>query len=100
MLATRTIVLLNMADQEFDDDLPEGCPPSQATLGNATFYAAHKDRPPSSSDFTTAWQRNAFPIGLECNRKSNSVMAGEADARHLLKLYPTRYRFVSSGAVT
>lgn len=88
------------ASPMYAEDLPGGCPPSDAKCEPAVFYAAHRDQPPSDFDFTTAWQRNVFPNATECERKSNSVMAREEDARHLLKLVPKRYRFVSRGAVT
>ncbi len=84
----------------FAGSLPPGCPPDDANRGAATFYAAHRDQPPSESDFTTAWQRDVFRGVSECQRKSNSVMADERDARHLLQLFPRRYRFVSRGSVT
>ncbi len=42
-------------------DLPDECPPTDAKRETVVFYAAHRDNPPSDFDFTTAWQRNAFP---------------------------------------
>jgi hypothetical protein len=80
-------------------DLPDECPPKDAKRETVVFHAAHRDNPPSDLDITTAWQRNAFPKAPECERKSNSVMTDEQDAKHLLKLAPTRYRFVSRGTI-
>lgn len=81
----------------FSGDLPDGCPPAGCADSEMTFYAAHRDSPPSEFDFTTAFERNAYRTDPECERKCNSVMRTIEDAQHLVSAVPRRYSRISRG---
>jgi hypothetical protein len=53
-------------------DLPS-CPPPSAVSVDGRFFAFHASEKPDGGDFLTASQRNVFPHGDECKRRSNSV---------------------------
>lgn len=81
----------------FAEGFSANCPPSDAVPRTGTFYACHKENPPTNSDFTTAAQRGAFPDGCQCQRRSHSIVQDVKDAHGLLKACPRRFRHISEG---
>ena len=84
----------------FADELPEHCPPADASPAEGKFYSTHRSSPPDAMDFQTAAQRGVFLGADECKRRGNSVMASIADARQLCRAYPDVYLFVSEGILS
>lgn len=85
--------------QTFPAGLPQDCPPRDARAGNHVFFVVHQSNPPSADDFRTAHANGRYINACPCERMSNSVMASEKDARHLIKAHPMRYKHVSRGNV-
>ncbi len=83
----------------FQDEFPSGCPPADAVARDGIFFACHRESPPSSSDFTTAAQRDAYVGGCECRRRAHSIWSDLKAAQGLLKSYPRRFKYVSRGKV-
>lgn len=83
----------------YADELPNACPPADASAATGTFYATHRASPPDGLDFRTAASRDVFKRADECKRRGNSIMASIEDARQLCRAYPDVHVYVSAGAL-
>jgi len=73
----------------FDPEIPEGCPPADATQGQTTVYRALKGRTPRAEDFLSdirAQRRDADPARCMC--WGCSVWTDEQAVTHALKILP------------
>lgn len=85
----------------FDPEIPEGCPPADATQGQTTVYRALKGRAPKEEDFLSdvrAQRRSADPAKCMC--WGCSVWTDEQAVVHALQIIPAfRRKSIATGLV-
>lgn len=74
--------------QNFDQPLPDACPPESATSRKQPAYRIVQDNPPSEADFKTHAQLGLALSADECRRASLSIFATYRQAAHRKNLSP------------
>lgn len=86
--------------QEFDQQLPEDCPPSSATSRSQAAYRIVKTDPATVSDFRTHTQLGLAPNVDLCRRSTLSIFATYRQANHRRSLTPTLGAHVAHAVLT
>lgn len=85
---------------QYDQQLPDECPPQAATQRDQVAFRIVKNNPPTADDFRTYTQLGLLPDADPCKRASLSVFESYRQAKHLRDLRPYLGEFIASANLT
>lgn len=85
---------------EFEEYLPEGCPPQDTAVCEGVWFRLVHSNPPAESDFRTYFEQDKRPEANPCLRCGLSCFSSREAAEALMERFPKIGEFVAHGELS